>query len=57
MLSPGSSGSFAPWLEKSIAMGYVDPASAAVGAALVVDIRGTPAPAKVVPLPFYKRPG
>lgn len=50
-----TSGSFAPWLEKSIAMGYVAPASAAPGTLLVVDIRGTPTPAKVVPLPFYQR--
>ena len=50
-----TSGSYAPFLEKSIAMGYVEPGSAAVGTRLVVDIRGTPAPAVVVPLPFYKR--
>jgi aminomethyltransferase len=50
-----TSGSFAPTLEKSIAMAYVLPERAAVGTALSVDIRGTPAPAKVVPLPFYKR--
>jgi aminomethyltransferase len=50
-----TSGSYAPWLEKSIAMGSVDPAAAAVGTKLVVDIRGTPTPATVVPMPFYKR--
>jgi aminomethyltransferase len=50
-----TSGSYAPWLEKSIAMAYVEPASASVGTKLVVDIRGTPAPADVVPMPFYKR--
>ena len=50
-----SSGSFAPTLEKSIAMGYVPPEHAAVGTALTVDIRGTETPAVVVALPFYKR--
>jgi aminomethyltransferase len=50
-----TSGSFCPWVEKSIAMAYVAPASSAVGTPLDVDIRGTPTPATVVPLPFYKR--
>ncbi|HXD87567.1 MAG TPA: glycine cleavage system aminomethyltransferase GcvT [Urbifossiella sp.] len=50
-----TSGSYCPWLEKSLAMAYVEPAFAQPGAALDVDIRGTPAPATVVPLPFYKR--
>ncbi|HEY3789899.1 MAG TPA: glycine cleavage system aminomethyltransferase GcvT [Urbifossiella sp.] len=50
-----TSGSFCPWLEKSLAMGYVKPDFAQPGAALDVDIRGTPTPATVVPLPFYKR--
>jgi aminomethyltransferase len=50
-----TSGSFAPHLQKSIAMAYVPAAHAAVGTALTVDIRGTPTPARVVPLPFYNR--
>jgi aminomethyltransferase len=50
-----TSGSYAPWLEKSIAMAYVPPDSAQPGTKLLVDIRGTPTPATVVPLPFYKR--
>ena len=50
-----TSGSFAPWVGKSVAMGYVAPRYAAVGTKLLVDIRGTPTPAAVVPLPFYKR--
>jgi aminomethyltransferase len=36
-------------------MAYVEPALAAAGTACEVDIRGQAAPAKVVPLPFYKR--
>jgi len=50
-----TSGSYVPHLEKSIAMGYVPPAHAAVGTKLAVDLRGTRIPATVVPLPFYKR--
>ncbi len=51
-----TSGSFAPWVGKSIAMGYVPPGLAAVGTRLLVDARGTHLPAVVVPLPFYRRP-
>lgn len=50
-----ASGSFAPWIEKSIAMGYVAPRYALPGTKILVDIRGTAVPATVVPLPFYKR--
>ena len=50
-----TSGSFCPGVEKSLAMGYVDPASASPGTKLLVDVRGTLIPAVVVPLPFYKR--
>jgi len=50
-----TSGSFCPWLEKSLAMGYVPPAFANPGAAVEVDIRGARTAATVVPLPFYKR--
>jgi aminomethyltransferase len=51
-----TSGTYAPMLDRTIAMAYADPAAAAVGTACEVDIRGKAAPAKVVPLPFYKRP-
>jgi aminomethyltransferase len=50
-----TSGSYAPTLEKSIAMGYVPAAFAKPQTALSVDIRGALTPAKVVALPFYKR--
>jgi aminomethyltransferase len=50
-----TSGTFAPTLEKVIAMAYVDPAFAAVGTVCEVDIRGKSSPAKVVRLPFYDR--
>ena len=50
-----TSGTYAPTLEKSISMAYVDPAFAAVGTEVIVDIRGKSHPAKVVNVPFYKR--
>ena len=51
-----TSGSYAPHLERSIAMGYVPVELAAVDTPLTIDIRGTSAPAVVVALPFYRRP-
>jgi aminomethyltransferase len=50
------SGTFAPTLHKAIAMAYVARTAAAVGTALEIDIRGKVEAARVVPLPFYKRP-
>jgi aminomethyltransferase len=51
-----TSGSFAPTLQKSIAMAYVAPALSAPGTKLQVDIRGDKVNAEVVKLPFYQRP-
>lgn len=51
-----SSGTYSPTLEKCIAMAFVDPACAAPGTVLTVDIRGRAAAATVVELPFYRRP-
>ena len=50
-----TSGTFGPTVQKSIAMAYVDAAHAGNGTQLSVDLKGTPNPARVVPLPFYKR--
>jgi aminomethyltransferase len=50
-----SSGTFAPTLQKSIALAYVAPACTAVGTRLEVEIRGQREAAQVVPLPFYSR--
>jgi glycine cleavage system T protein (aminomethyltransferase) len=50
-----TSGSYAPWLDRSIAMGYVSAMHTPPSTQLLVDIRGTLTPAKVVSLPFYKR--
>lgn len=50
-----TSGTFSPTLAKVIAMAYVDVASTAPATRCEVDVRGTPVPARVVPLPFYSR--
>jgi len=50
-----TSGSYAPHVQQSIAMGYAPRDLAAGGTTLTVDIRGTHTPAVVVPLPFYSR--
>lgn len=50
-----ASGTFAPTLNKSIAMAYVDPACTPPATSCQVDIRGKDEAATVVPLPFYKR--
>jgi len=50
-----TSGSFCPWLDKSLAMAYVRGGFALVGVPLDVDVRGSMLKATVVPLPFYKR--
>jgi aminomethyltransferase len=51
-----TSGTFGPTVQKSIAMAYVDTNHAGEGTPLAVDLKGTLNPAKVVKLPFYKRP-
>ena len=51
-----TSGSPSPTLGKNIALAYVPPALAAVGATLYVEIRTQKCRAQVVPTPFYKRP-
>src|SRR2546426_311412 len=50
-----TSGSFAPFLKKNIALAYVPPELAAVGATVKVEIRGQGVKAQVAPTPFYKR--
>ncbi|HXZ33223.1 MAG TPA: glycine cleavage system aminomethyltransferase GcvT [Terriglobales bacterium] len=51
-----TSGSYAPFLKKNIALAYVPPRFTALGATLKVEIRGQGVKAQVVPTPFYKRP-
>ncbi|MGH9714402.1 MAG: glycine cleavage system aminomethyltransferase GcvT [Candidatus Acidiferrales bacterium] len=51
-----TSGCPAPFLKKNIGMAYVPPASSAIGTELEISIRGQSAPARIIALPFYKRP-
>jgi len=50
-----TSGTFAPTLQRSIAMAYVESSAADLGRPLAIDLGGTRADAVVVRLPFYKR--
>jgi len=50
-----TSGTLSPTLGKSIAMAYVNAEASDIGTQLSVDLKGTPNPAIVVKLPFYKR--
>ncbi|HMK29113.1 MAG TPA: glycine cleavage system aminomethyltransferase GcvT [Terriglobales bacterium] len=51
-----TSGSYAPFLKKNIALAYVPVSYSAPGSEVGVEIRGQSVKAKVVPTPFYKRP-
>jgi aminomethyltransferase len=51
-----TSGSFAPFLKKNIALAYVPPQFSELGSTVKVEIRGQGVKAQVVPIPFYKRP-
>ncbi len=48
-----TSGSYGPTVDRSIALGYVPAALAAVGTALDVEIRGQPRAARVAKTPFH----
>jgi aminomethyltransferase len=50
-----TSGTQTPFLKKAIGMAYV-PAAVADGADIEIDVRGRRARARVVPMPFYRRP-
>jgi aminomethyltransferase len=51
-----TSGTQTPYLKKAIGMAYLPSAHAAIDQEFDVDIRGRRARAKVVAMPFYKRP-
>lgn len=51
-----TSGNLSPILQKGIGLAYVDPAYTETGTTFDVEIRGKRVPARVVALPFYKKP-
>jgi aminomethyltransferase len=51
-----TSGSYAPFLKKNIALAYVPVEHSELGSEVAVEIRNQPVKCKVVPSPFYKRP-
>ena len=51
-----TSGSPAPFLKKNIGMAYVPVTSGTAGTEIHIAVRTHRAPARIVPLPFYKRP-
>ena len=51
-----TSGSFAPFLKKNIALAYVPPEFAEIGTEVKVEVRGQGVGAKIIPTPFYKKP-
>jgi aminomethyltransferase len=51
-----TSGGPAPFLKKNIGMAYVPPESSGIGTEIQIGIRGQSALARIVALPFYKRP-
>lgn len=50
-----TSGSHGPTVQKSIGLGFVDPAHTSAGTRVQIEIRGKRVAAQVVALPFYKR--
>jgi aminomethyltransferase len=51
-----TSGSYAPFLKKNIALAYVPVEQSEVGHEVSVQCRSLPVKCKIVPTPFYKRP-
>ena len=51
-----TSGGYSPTLDMAIGLGYVAIEHSTPGTDLTVDLRGRAAPARVVKLPFYRRP-
>ncbi len=51
-----TSGTRTPFLEKAIGLAYLPSAASAPGTECAIEIRGRRVQARVVPLPFYKRP-
>lgn len=51
-----TSGTQTPFLKKAIGLAYLPVEAAEPGTEFSIDIRGRRTPARVVPVPFYKRP-
>jgi aminomethyltransferase len=51
-----TSGTQTPYLKKAVGMTYLPVEHAVAGTGIEIDIRGRRVRAKVVPMPFYKRP-
>ena len=51
-----TSGSYAPFLKKNIALAYVPPNFSTIGSTVRVEVRGHGVKAQIVQTPFYKRP-
>jgi len=51
-----TSGGPAPFLKKNVGMAYVPSTTGPVGTKIEISIRGQAAPARIIALPFYKRP-
>jgi aminomethyltransferase len=51
-----TSGTQTPFLKKAVGMAYVPSQLANTGASIDIDIRGRVSKARVVPLPFYRKP-
>jgi aminomethyltransferase len=51
-----TSGTQTPYLKKAIGMAYVPVGLAAHGTEIEIEVRGRLSRAKIIPLPFYKRP-
>jgi aminomethyltransferase len=52
-----TSGTQTPFLKKAIGFAMIPAGMAEVGRPLMIDVRGRPMAAEIVPEPFYKRPG
>jgi aminomethyltransferase len=50
-----TSGTYAPYLERAIGMGFVPPEVASPGTEIEVMVRGRPVAAEIVKRPFYRR--
>ena len=51
-----TSGGPAPFFKKNIGMAYVPPQEAGTGKQIAISVRNQTASAKIVPVPFYRRP-